>query len=63
MLINVLLQPLLHLRACAQSRRQAIADITLATLGVICCIYTTALTLQNWFGPSVPESPGYCDPQ
>ncbi|OOQ88375.1 Vacuolar amino acid transporter 3 [Penicillium brasilianum] len=55
--------PLLHLRACAQSRRQAIADITLATLGVICCIYTTALTLQNWVGADVPQSPGYCDSQ
>ncbi|KAF3387693.1 Vacuolar amino acid transporter 3 [Penicillium rolfsii] len=55
--------PLLHLRACAQSRRQAFADMTLAVLGVICCIYTTALTLQNWVGADVPESPGYCDSQ
>jgi len=56
------MQPLLHLRACATSRRQAIADITLATFGVICCIYTTALTLQNWVGGAeAPSSPGYCD--
>jgi proton-coupled amino acid transporter len=63
LLIYGLLQPLLHLRACAQSRRQAIADITLAGLGVICCIYTTGLTLQNWVGADVPQSPGYCDSQ
>ncbi|KAJ5675645.1 Amino acid transporter transmembrane [Penicillium macrosclerotiorum] len=55
--------PLLHLRACARSKRQAIADITLATFGVICCIYTTALTLKNWVGASAPQSPGYCDSQ
>ncbi|KAJ5480835.1 hypothetical protein N7539_006729 [Penicillium diatomitis] len=55
--------PLLHLRACAQSKRQAIADITLAILGAICCIYTTALTIQSWFGAQAPSSPGYCDPK
>ncbi|KAJ5175294.1 Amino acid transporter [Penicillium canariense] len=55
--------PLLHLRACAQSRRQVIADITLATFGVICCVYTTSLTLQNWVADDVPPSPGYCDSQ
>ncbi|KAJ5300814.1 Phytoene desaturase [Penicillium atrosanguineum] len=56
--------PLLHVRACASSRRQVIADITLATFGVICCIYTTTLTLQNWIGGAEqPSSPGYCDSQ
>ncbi|KAJ5201823.1 uncharacterized protein N7498_006486 [Penicillium cinerascens] len=56
--------PLLHLRACAHSRRQAIADITLATFGVICCIFTTGLTIQNWIsGAETPSNPGYCDPQ
>ncbi|KAJ5090736.1 hypothetical protein N7532_009420 [Penicillium argentinense] len=53
--------PLLHLRACARSRRQAIADMTLAVFGTICCIYTTGLTLQNWVGGEVAPSPGYCD--
>ncbi|KAJ5273469.1 hypothetical protein N7478_008594 [Penicillium angulare] len=53
--------PLLHLRACARSRRQAIADVTLTFFGVVGCIYTTALTLQNWVGGEVPQSPGYCD--
>ncbi|CAG8066671.1 unnamed protein product [Penicillium olsonii] len=53
--------PLLHLRACARSKRQAIADVTLAVFGAICCIYTTSLTLASWMGPEVPQSPGYCD--
>ncbi|KAJ5860818.1 uncharacterized protein N7529_008128 [Penicillium soppii] len=53
--------PLLHLRACARSKRQAIADVTLAVFGTICCIYTTFLTLKSWMGPEVPQSPGYCD--
>ncbi|KAJ5895251.1 Amino acid transporter [Penicillium taxi] len=55
--------PLLHLRACARSRRQVIADITLAIFGVIGCIYTTSLTIKNWIGGQVVVSPGYCDPQ
>ncbi|CAI7652947.1 unnamed protein product [Penicillium discolor] len=53
--------PLLHLRACARSKRQAIADVTLAVFGAICCFYTTYLTLMSWMGPDVPQSPGYCD--
>ncbi|KAJ5309026.1 hypothetical protein PENANT_c020G06764 [Penicillium antarcticum] len=53
--------PLLHLRACARSKRQAIADVTLAAFGAICCVYTTSLTIGSWLGPEVPQSPGYCD--
>ncbi|KAI9370765.1 transmembrane amino acid transporter protein-domain-containing protein [Aspergillus egyptiacus] len=53
--------PLLHLRACAQSRRQKIADITLACFGVVSCIYTTALTLDNWVNGDNTKPPGYCD--
>ncbi|KAL1965944.1 hypothetical protein VTN77DRAFT_5077 [Rasamsonia byssochlamydoides] len=54
--------PLLHLKACAQTRWQRLADIGLAVVGVICCIYTTTLTVYNWVGgPAAPESPGYCD--
>ncbi|KAJ5156743.1 hypothetical protein N7492_009546 [Penicillium capsulatum] len=53
--------PLLHLRACARSKRQAIADVVLAAFGVICCVYTTALTISNWVGAEVPPDPGYCD--
>ncbi|KAJ9488114.1 hypothetical protein VN97_g5185 [Penicillium thymicola] len=53
--------PLLHLRACARSKRQAIADMALAVFGAVCCVYTTYLTLMSWMGPDVPQSPGYCD--
>ncbi|KXG53789.1 Amino acid transporter, transmembrane [Penicillium griseofulvum] len=53
--------PLLHLRACARSKRQAIADVTLAVFGAVCCVYTTYLTLMSWMGPEIPQSPGYCD--
>ncbi|KAL1985241.1 hypothetical protein VTN96DRAFT_8157 [Rasamsonia emersonii] len=54
--------PLLHLKACARTRFQRLADITLAVVGVICCIYTTTLTIYNWAGGAgAPESPGYCD--
>ncbi|KAH8693672.1 putative amino acid transporter [Talaromyces proteolyticus] len=53
--------PLLHLKACATSRSQRIADITLAVFGIICCIYTTSLTIYNWIAVSTPPAPGYCD--
>ncbi|KAJ5096101.1 hypothetical protein NUU61_005457 [Penicillium alfredii] len=53
--------PLLHLRACARSKRQAVADVVLAAFGVICCLYTTVLTIKNWIGAEVIKPPGYCD--
>ncbi|KAA8649065.1 hypothetical protein EYZ11_003696 [Aspergillus tanneri] len=53
--------PLLHLKACAQSRRQQIADIVLSCFGVVSCIYTTALTMSNWVGGGDDKAPGYCD--
>lgn len=53
--------PLLHLKACAQSRKQQIADIALTVFGVISCLYTTSLTLANWVGGGAPAPPGYCD--
>ncbi|KAJ5225407.1 Amino acid transporter [Penicillium chermesinum] len=53
--------PLLHLRGCAGSKRQAIADVVLAVFGGIVCIYTTFLTIQNWMGGQAAPSPGYCD--
>ncbi|KAL2001391.1 hypothetical protein VTN02DRAFT_1820 [Thermoascus thermophilus] len=53
--------PMLHLRACAQSRRQQIADIALACFGVIGCVYTTTLTIYNWINAQPDTTPGYCD--
>ncbi|KAL4890935.1 transmembrane amino acid transporter protein-domain-containing protein [Aspergillus ambiguus] len=55
--------PLLHLRACARSKRQQIADMALSCFGVICCLYTTALTLANWVRGGDVKAPGYCDSQ
>lgn len=52
---------MLHLRACAQSRRQQIADIALACFGVIGCVYTTTLTIYNWINAQPDTTPGYCD--
>ncbi|KAL1972360.1 hypothetical protein VTN31DRAFT_6774 [Thermomyces dupontii] len=53
--------PMLHLKACAETRLQRLADITLAVVGMVCCIYTTTLTIYNWVGVKAPETPGYCD--
>ncbi|OXV10931.1 hypothetical protein Egran_01308 [Elaphomyces granulatus] len=53
--------PLLHLKACSQSRWQRIADIALICLGIIGCTYTTTLTLYNWVAKDVVVVPGYCD--
>ncbi|KAL4927115.1 putative amino acid transporter [Aspergillus undulatus] len=53
--------PLLHLKSCARSRRQKLADIALACLGVIGCLYTTALTINNWVHGENSKAPGYCD--
>ncbi|KAL4808973.1 transmembrane amino acid transporter protein-domain-containing protein [Aspergillus unguis] len=53
--------PILHLKACAHSRRQKLADIALSCFGVVSCIYTTALTLNNWVNGDNTKAPGYCD--
>ncbi|KAK2748316.1 neutral amino acid transporter [Myotisia sp. PD_48] len=54
--------PILHYKAVANTRLQKFADIALAVFGVIGCIYTTTLTVQNWAsGGSPPGLPDYCD--
>ncbi|PKY02122.1 hypothetical protein P168DRAFT_257227 [Aspergillus campestris IBT 28561] len=55
--------PLLHLRACAHSRKQQIADIALTIFGVVSCVYTTSLTMVNWVNGDNTKAPGYCDSQ
>jgi solute carrier family 36 (proton-coupled amino acid transporter) len=52
--------PLLHLRVVAKARWERVLDYTICALGVVSCVYTTVLTVQQWAAPSVPE-PGYCD--
>lgn len=53
--------PLLHLKAVARSRWQRVADYALCAFGLIGCVYTTVLTIQQWAGGSGGKSPGYCD--
>lgn len=52
--------PLLHLKVVAKTRWERVVDYTICTLGVVGCVYTTVLTIQQWAAPSVPD-PGYCD--
>ncbi|KKY29048.1 putative amino acid permease [Phaeomoniella chlamydospora] len=53
--------PMLHLKACASSRRQQIMDIALCIFGAIGCVYTTALTISTWINETGSKPPGYCD--
>jgi proton-coupled amino acid transporter len=53
--------PLLHSKAVAKSRFQKGADYALCGFGMVGCVYTTALTVQQWMGGSAAKSPGYCD--
>lgn len=54
-------QPLLHLKAVAQTRRQRVGDVVLCVFGAVVMIYTTALTVMSWAGGSSVKEPGYCD--
>ncbi|KAL4906530.1 hypothetical protein BDW74DRAFT_133987 [Aspergillus multicolor] len=53
--------PLLHYKACARTTGQKLADIALTVFGVVSCIYTTALTINNWVNGDNAKAPGYCD--
>jgi len=53
--------PLLHLKAVSRTTWQRAADYGVCVLGVVGCAYTTALTIQQWAGPSQAKAPGYCD--
>lgn len=52
--------PMLHLKAVARTRWQRGLDYTVCAFGIVGCVYTTVLTVQQWAGGSVHE-PGYCD--
>ncbi|ETN38411.1 uncharacterized protein HMPREF1541_06446 [Cyphellophora europaea CBS 101466] len=52
--------PMLHLKAVAQTRVQRGLDYAVCVFGIIGCVYTTVLTVQQWAGGSVHD-PGYCD--
>jgi len=53
--------PMLHLKAVSKTLWQRTLDYAVCVLGVVGCVYTTALTVQQWAGGSAPKSPGYCD--
>jgi proton-coupled amino acid transporter len=53
--------PLLHLKAVAKSRFQKGADYALCCFGIVGCIYSTILTVQQWVGGSAAKAPGFCD--
>ncbi|KAI9631808.1 transmembrane amino acid transporter protein-domain-containing protein [Dioszegia hungarica] len=46
--------PLLHLRACAKTRKAKFLDISLIIFGVAICLYTTVQTLRSLFDPAGP---------
>ena len=52
--------PLLHLKAVAKRPWERVVDYVICAFGVVGCVYTTALTIQQWAGGSAAE-PGYCD--
>ncbi|KAM5453977.1 hypothetical protein MaudCBS49596_002602 [Microsporum audouinii] len=54
--------PMLHYKGAASTFVQKSLDISLAVFGLICCAYTTALTISNWGdGGGGSKLPGYCD--
>ncbi|ODQ51691.1 hypothetical protein SAICODRAFT_59270 [Saitoella complicata NRRL Y-17804] len=52
--------PMLHYRACANTRWAKLADIAMGIAGVGVMVYTTSTTIQSWADKSAP-APGYCD--
>jgi proton-coupled amino acid transporter len=53
--------PMLHYRAVAKTRWARGLDYAVGVFGVVCCVYTTTLTVQQWAGGSSAKAPGYCD--
>ena len=52
--------PLLHLKAVARTRWARALDWILFVFGVIGCVYTTALTVQQWASGPAVKSPPTC---
>ncbi|KAK5051031.1 hypothetical protein LTR84_003590 [Exophiala bonariae] len=53
--------PMLHLRAVAKTPWQRGLDYLVCVFGVVACVYTTVLTVQQWIQGSAAKAPGYCD--
>lgn len=53
--------PLLHLKAVATTKWQRALDYAVFSFGLLCCAYTTALTIRQWTGsPTVKTPDSYC---
>lgn len=52
---------LLHLKAISKTPWQRGLDYAMCLFGFASCVYTTALTIQQWAGGDGQKSPGYCD--
>jgi len=44
--------PLLHLKACAKTRKEKFIDYTMLTFGILVGVYTTVQTIRSLFVPS-----------
>lgn len=53
--------PMLHLRAVAKTPWQRGLDYLVCGFGLVACVYTTVLTVQQWVQGSSAKTPGYCD--
>ncbi|KEF51905.1 uncharacterized protein A1O9_11894 [Exophiala aquamarina CBS 119918] len=53
--------PMLHLKAVARTPWQRGLDYTVCAFGVVACVYTTILTIQQWVQGGATKPPGYCD--
>lgn len=53
--------PMLHLKAVARRPWQRGLDYAVCAFGIVGCVYTTVLTVQQWAGGRAGKSPGYCD--
>jgi proton-coupled amino acid transporter len=54
---------MLHLKACATTRKAKVLDSLLLTFGIIVGVYTTLQTIRSLFAPGNGESPkfGKCE--
>ncbi|EXJ96486.1 hypothetical protein A1O1_01612 [Capronia coronata CBS 617.96] len=53
--------PMLHLRAVARKPWQRGLDYVVCIFGLVGCLYTTVLTVQQWAAGGSAKAPGYCD--
>ena len=54
--------PLLHLRACAMTRRAKMIDMAVFTFGIFCVVFAGTQTVQSMLSGSSPSKPPVCVP-